>query len=144
MARRSIGPRLRFLKKRGAFYIVWTEGGRTRERSTGTKDSAKAQIEFAQFLQRFTHKSGAKEPTEILVTEVLSIYLQHLETASKDCERAAYASVPLAEFFLPEKHWLKCRHFVQATKHGGKFLRAPFAGTLAYCKAPSNTHFKAN
>jgi integrase len=99
MARRSIGPRLRFLKKRGAFYIVWTEGGRTRERSTGSTDSAKAQIELAQFLQRYTQKSGAKEPTEILVTEVLSNYLQHLETAAKDCERAAYASVPLAQFF---------------------------------------------
>ena len=100
MARRSIGPRLRFLKKRGAFYIVWTEGGRTRERSTGTTDSAKAQIELAQFLQRYTQKSGAKEPTEILVTEVLSNYLQHLEAAAKDCERAAYASMPLAEFFV--------------------------------------------
>ena len=99
MARRSIGPRLRFLKKRGAYYIVWTEGGRTRERSTGTTDSAKAQIELAQFLQRYTQKSGAKEPAEIFVTEVLSNYLHHLETAAKDCERAAYASVPLAQFF---------------------------------------------
>lgn len=52
MARRSIGPRLRILKKRGAYYIVWTEDGTTRERSTGTTDSAKAQIELAQFLQQ--------------------------------------------------------------------------------------------
>ena len=41
MARRSIGPRLRFLKKRGAYYIVWTEGGRTRERSTARTDSGR-------------------------------------------------------------------------------------------------------
>ena len=99
MSRRGLGPRLRFLKKHGAYYVVWTEGGRTRERSTGTTDGAQAQIEFARFLQRYTQKSGAKEPAEILVTEVLSHYLQHLETTAKDCERPAYASVPLAEFF---------------------------------------------
>ncbi len=27
MARRNSGPKLRFLDKRGAYYIVWTEGG---------------------------------------------------------------------------------------------------------------------
>jgi integrase len=99
MARRNLGPKLQFLSKRGFYYIVWTEGGRSRQRSTGTADSAKAQIEFAQFLQRYTRRAGARDPAEILVTDVLTTYLEHLETAGKDCERAAYASVPLAKFF---------------------------------------------
>jgi integrase len=100
MARRNLGPKLIFLRKRGFYYIVWTEGGRSRERSTGTADSAKAQIEFAQFLQRYTRRAGARDPSEVLVTDLLTTYLEHLEAAGKDCERAAYASVPLTEFFV--------------------------------------------
>ena len=78
-------------------YIVWTEGGRSRQRSTG---SATAHIEFAQFLQRYTRRAGARYPSEVLVTDVLTTYLEHLEAAGKDCERAAYASVPLTKFFV--------------------------------------------
>ena len=99
MSRRGLRLRRRLLKKPGAYYVVWIEGGRTRERSTGTKDSAKAQIAFARLLQRYTPKSWTIEPAEILVTEVFSYYLQHLETTAKDCQKAALASVPLAEFF---------------------------------------------
>ena len=84
----------------GVDYIVWTEGGRSRQRSTGTADSAKAQIEFAQFLQRYTRHAGARDPSEVLVTDVLTTYLDHLEAAGKDCERAVYASVPLTKFFV--------------------------------------------
>jgi hypothetical protein len=100
MARRNLGPKLQFLSKRECFYIVWTEGGRSRQRSTGTADSAKAQIEFAHFLQRYTRRAGARDPSKVLVTDALTTYLEHLESAGKDCERAAYASVPLSKFFV--------------------------------------------
>jgi integrase len=99
MSRRNLGPKLKFLKKRGAYYIVWTENGRSRERSTGTSDSTAAQIELAQFLQRQTDGKRARDPAEVLVTDVLTTYLEHLEAVDKDCERAAYASVPLADYF---------------------------------------------
>ena len=39
MSRRNLGPKLKFLVKRGLYYIVWTEDGRSRERSTGTADA---------------------------------------------------------------------------------------------------------
>ncbi len=99
MSRRNLGPKLKFLDKRGLFYIVWTEDRRSRERSTGTADSTTAQIELAQFLQRRTNGVRALEPSEFLVTDALTAYLEHLETVGKDCERAAYASVPLTEYF---------------------------------------------
>ena len=99
MSRRNLGPKLKFLEKRGLYYIVWTEDGRSRERSTGTADSAAAQIELAQFFQRHTAGAKAREPSEVLVTDALTAYLEHLETVGKDCERAAYASVPLTEYF---------------------------------------------
>lgn len=100
MSRRNQGPKLKFFAKRGCFYILWTERGRSRERSTGTADSAEAQIKFAQFLQRYTQKLGSRDPSEILVTDVLTDYLERLEASGKDSERAAYAAVPLSEFFM--------------------------------------------
>ena len=99
MSRRNLGPKLKFLDKRGLFYIVWTEDGRSRERSTGTADSAAAQIELAQFLQRRASGVKTREPSDVLITDVLTTYLEHLESTGKDCERAAYAAVPLTEFF---------------------------------------------
>jgi hypothetical protein len=58
MPRRSSGPKLKFFSNRSYFYIVWTEDGRSRERSTYTADSAEAQFIFTQFLQRFTQNSA--------------------------------------------------------------------------------------
>jgi hypothetical protein len=52
MPRRNQGPRLRYLNKREAYYITWTEHGRSRERSTGTADREQAENIFAEWLQR--------------------------------------------------------------------------------------------
>ena len=100
MPRRPQGSKLKFFKNRKSYYIVWTEFGRSRELSTYTADSAEAQITFAQFLQRRVQKSGARDPSEILVTDILTSYLERLESTGKDGERAAYAAVPLAEYFV--------------------------------------------
>jgi hypothetical protein len=69
MPRRNPGPRLRFLTKRGYFYITWTEQGRSRERSTGTADSRQAQIALAEFLHVRTRSAGRRDPDEVLVTD---------------------------------------------------------------------------
>lgn len=100
MSRRNQGPKLKFFAKRGSFYILWTERGRSRERSTGTADSAEAQIKLAQFLQRYTQKLGSRDPAEILVTDLLNNYLERLEFSGRDSQRAAYAAIPLSEFFM--------------------------------------------
>jgi hypothetical protein len=50
MPRHNSGPRLRFLEKRNCYYIVWTEGGRSRERSTRTTDRRKAEEALGEFL----------------------------------------------------------------------------------------------
>jgi hypothetical protein len=47
MPRRNQGPKLRWLAKRGCYYITWTEQGRSRERSAGTADREKAEAVFA-------------------------------------------------------------------------------------------------
>jgi integrase len=74
MGRRNQGPRLRWLKKRKAFYITWTEHGRSRERSTGTAIREQAEIELEQFLHARGRRDGPVDPSEMFVTDVLAFY----------------------------------------------------------------------
>lgn len=76
MPRRNSGARLRFLEKRKCFYIVWTEGGRSRERSTGTADRKLAEAALADFLHLRNRDSGPRDPAEILVTDILADYAE--------------------------------------------------------------------
>ena len=76
MPRRNQGPRLRWIGKRNCFYIVWTEHGRSRERSTGTADRKQAEVVFAEWLQLRGRRNGPSDPAAILVTDVLNLYLQ--------------------------------------------------------------------
>jgi integrase len=76
MPRRNSGARLRFLDKRRCFYIVWTENGRSRERSTGTADRQVAEIALAEFIHRRTRGAGPCEPGVALVTDILADYAQ--------------------------------------------------------------------
>src|SRR5262249_37386236 len=72
MSRRNQGPRLRWLGKRGSYYITWTERGRSRERSTGTTDREQAQVALAEFLRQRDRRGGPRDPSQILVAAILS------------------------------------------------------------------------
>jgi integrase len=74
MPRRNSGARLRWLEKRNCFYIVWTDGGRSRERSTGTADRKLAETALADFLHLRNRDAGPRDPAEILITDVLADY----------------------------------------------------------------------
>src|SRR5215475_14475252 len=78
MPRRNQGPRLRFLDKRECYYIVWTEDGRSRERSTGTADRQQAEIALVEFLHIRNRSAGPRDPAEILVTDVLADYAEEV------------------------------------------------------------------
>jgi integrase len=99
MSRRNQGPRLHWLAKRKCFYITWTEHGRSRECSTGTADREKAEVVFAEWMQRRGRRAGPSDPAAILVTEVLNEYLQQRELKVATPERIAYAVLPLTDFF---------------------------------------------
>lgn len=99
MPRRNQGPRLQFLDRRGCYYIVWTELGRSRQRSTGTADRQVAEIALSEFLRRRIRSSGPRDPTEILVTDVLSDYAEERGPQTVSGWRIGYAIDGLA------KHW---------------------------------------
>tara|TARA_R110002110_G_scaffold339227_1_gene549652 strand:+ start:4444 stop:5472 length:1029 start_codon:yes stop_codon:yes gene_type:complete len=101
MPRPNGGPRLVPLKKRdGIFYIRWTENGRSKERSTGTRDLAVAEIKFAEWLRRRTRKiAGPRDPGEFPIIDALEGYaLEHaLHTSAP--ERIRYAIEALGGFW---------------------------------------------
>ena len=99
MARRNQGPRLRWLDKRGCFYIVWTERGRSRERSTGTADGKQAQIALAEFIQQRDRRSGPRDPSKILVTDILNEYQRQRGPKLEAPARIAYAVLALTDFW---------------------------------------------
>ena len=99
MPRRNQGPRLRWLAKRECFYIVWTERGRSRERSTGTADREQAQIALAEFLRQRDRRSGPRHPNEVLVTDLLTEYSTERGPKVAAAHRIAYAVLPLVDFW---------------------------------------------
>ena len=74
MPRRNQGPKLRWLEKRKCFYVVWTECGRSRQRSTGTADRERAEAIFGEWLHARGRRAGPRDPSEIFVTDVLNDY----------------------------------------------------------------------
>jgi len=90
---------LRWLAKRRCFYVVWTEHGRSRECSTRTADSKQAEIAFAEWLRRRGSRTGPRDPSEILVTDVLSEYAEQRGPKVASPERIAYAVDALTDFF---------------------------------------------
>jgi integrase len=74
MPKRNSGPRLQWFADRGAYYITWTEHGRSRKRSTYTADSKEAQAELAKEIQRRGERISQSNPAEILITDVLNDY----------------------------------------------------------------------
>lgn len=99
MPRRNQGPRLRWIGKRNCFYIVWTEHGRSRERSTGTADRKQAEVVFAEWLQLRGRRNGPSDPAAILVTDVLNLYLQERGPKVAAPGRIAFAALALTDFF---------------------------------------------
>lgn len=99
MPRRNSGYRLRFLKKRQCYYIVWTERGRSRERSTGTSDLTKAQDLLGEFIRKNNRSAGPRDPSEIQVTDILAEYAEDRAQETAAPWRIAYAIDGLTDFW---------------------------------------------
>lgn len=127
MPRRNSGARLRFLEKRQCFYIVWTEGGRSRERSTGTADRELAEIALADFLHIRTRDAGPRDPAEILVTDVLADYAEERAPDTEAPWRIAAAVKALVPFWqgktVANINRETCRSYVTARQRSAGTAR---------------------
>ncbi len=99
MGRRNQGPRLRYLQKRKAYYVTWTEHGRSRERSTGTANREQAESFLSGWLQLRGRRDGPRDPSAIFVTEVLNDYLEQRGPKLAAPDRIGYAVDALTDFF---------------------------------------------
>ena len=99
MPRRNHGPRLKWLKKRNCFYVVWTEGGRSREHSTGERNLEEAQIYLAKFIQKHRAPGAPRDISKVQINEVLANYAEARAKKIKAPERIGYALPPLSQFW---------------------------------------------
>lgn len=142
MPRRNTGARLRFLEKRGTYYIVWTEHGRSRERSTGTADLGEAQVALAEFLQAQPGRAGPRDPAEVLITDLLVDHQLEREEAVRDPVRLACAAAALTSFWkgrtVADVTKLTCaayaksrgRYFITWAEDGERRSRCAFTSEL--------------
>ena len=126
MPRRNSGVRLRFLEKRGYFYIVWTESGRSRERSTGTADRGQAEIALAEFISARNRSAGPRDPSAVLVTDVLADYAQEHGQDTEAPWRIAAAIKGLVPFW----QGLSVGHITGETCRAYAKTRGRSAGTV--------------
>jgi integrase len=127
MPRRNSGPRLRFLEKRKCYYIVWSEGGRSRERSTGTADRKLAETALAAFLHVRTRDAGPRDPAEILITDVLADYAEEHGPSTAAPWRIAAAVKAMVPFWqgktVAQINLESCRGYVVARKRSAGTAR---------------------
>src|SRR5262245_52899139 len=103
MSRRGQGPRLVFLEKRACWYVRWTDGGRTRERSCATANRDEADVIFAQFLADHVAKragcAGPRDPARFPVADALAAYATEHAPSTDAPARIGYAIKALATFW---------------------------------------------
>ncbi len=101
MPRPNQGPKLKFLEKRGRYYITWSENGRSHERSAGTSDREEAQIKLAEFIQerRRSQVTGPRDPSRFSIAEALADYAEEHGPETTSPERIGYAIDALLGFW---------------------------------------------
>ena len=99
MPRRNTGPRLRFSARRGCFYICWTERGSDRQRSAGTADRREAENALADFIRSRGQAGRPRDPSEVLITDILGDYASERGPDTSAPWRIAAAVKPLARFW---------------------------------------------
>jgi integrase len=129
MPRRNKGPHLHWRDRPGRdalWYINYTENGRSRECSTGTTDRKLAEIALAEFINIRNRDAGPRDPTAILITDVLADYAQEHGEQTAAPWRIAAAVKGLVPFWqgrtVADVKGETCRAFTKA--------RARSAGTV--------------
>lgn len=104
MPRRNTGPRLRWIDRRQAFYIVWYERGRERLRATGETDKLRAEEALASFIRETRKPIGGPRPAyEVTLGDVLDFYADNKGRFAKDPARIGYAIDALLPFWADKR-----------------------------------------
>ncbi len=99
MPRRNSGPRLHWLAERASYYIFWTERGRSKKRATGTADRKEAETSLAEFIRARGSEAGPRHPGQILITDILTNYLNERGPHVHAAERIGHAVTGLVGYW---------------------------------------------
>ena len=100
MPRRNQGTRLRWCKRRHVWDIHYRRpDGRRGQRSTATADREEAEKALAEFISGQQRRSGPRDPSQVLITDLLADYAEEQGPHTAAPERIAFAIVPLGEFW---------------------------------------------
>lgn len=102
MPRPNRGPSLKWLAKRGCWYVVWYEAGRERSRSAGTADRREAEEALADIIRerrRAERPDRPRETTEVTIADVLDLYGEEHAPHAADPARIGYAIDALLPFW---------------------------------------------
>lgn len=101
MPRHNHGPRLFFNKERGYYYIRWTENGRSRTKSTFTRDRALAEEALAAFIheRRRYINTGPRDPSEYGIGDALVNYAMEHAQHTLTADRIGYAMQAVERFW---------------------------------------------
>jgi hypothetical protein len=115
MPKRSEGSKLRWFPERGAFYVTWTQGRRSRKCSTGTSSRDEAEIFHAEWLQRrVTGKpTRASDPAKVLITDCLAAYAEEHGPTVMGQETMARALSHLMIFGMARAWTTSARSYVR-------------------------------
>src|SRR5215469_13497818 len=101
------GPKLVPIQNKGwqepLWYIQWTEAGRQRRQSTGTRDRGEAETIFGHWLverdQAASDAQGARYPHEVSIGRVLAIYGENRAPELTDPKRIGQCITHLVEWW---------------------------------------------
>ena len=99
MPRRNRGAHLVYRRDRGAYYISWTERGRSRRRATGTSDREEAEALLQEFLAHRPRRQGPRDPFDYAIVEALEAYGVEQAPNTAAPERIGYAIEALLPFW---------------------------------------------
>lgn len=101
MPRPARGPYLEWNPDRGRWYMLYRDGGRTRERSTGSADREEANRQLAEFIldRQRRRSAGPCDPREFPIAEALALYGAEQAPAAADPHRIGYAIAALLPYW---------------------------------------------
>jgi integrase len=102
MSRPGRGPYLEWNAARKRWYIIFREGGRARERSTGTSSRDEANLKLAEFVlaqDRSKRPDGPSDPSSFPVADALELYALEEAPNTSDPQRIGYAIKALLPYW---------------------------------------------
>ena len=112
--------RLKNVGSRRNWHIIWTEGGQTKRRSTGTQDKTEAEAALEDFIDE---RTGGGRPRHLVINEVVDAYVEARAPIVVAPQALRNRAKPIKRFFSRRlvRHLtrVKCREYTAKRRERG-------------------------